>query len=317
MEYEQSPSGYVTMNRYKEPFMPYEGGHGYRGILLYDGKTDKVQCHECGEWFGYLPNHLRKEHNMRARQYKERVGLRQTTALISETNRKKLIKNGLKARMKNLRPGGKQSEETKQKIRETLKNKTDEKANETGTCPLQLLDRLIKLHDKLGRTPSQKEITFYDALVNEHGDMKTACMRAGIPYRKPGQNINNPQWKYNKKEIKKAIYKYWEKNKTLPLKSHFKNGMKNRLYKDYRGYKWIDLLHKSLNSDGIMRCKVPYYKYSPEEMLTFLRKFKETHNRVPRPSDARRGLLPGVDAYYRTFGSFVEARKQAGIIDDE
>ena len=42
MEYEEAPSGYVTLYNYKEPFMPYREGYGYLGVVLFDGETDKV-----------------------------------------------------------------------------------------------------------------------------------------------------------------------------------------------------------------------------------------------------------------------------------
>lgn len=53
MEYEDSPSGFVTLYNYKEPFMKYEEGYGLKGVLLFDGKTGRVQCHMCGAPWAY------------------------------------------------------------------------------------------------------------------------------------------------------------------------------------------------------------------------------------------------------------------------
>lgn len=36
VEYEEAPSGYVKLYNYKEPFMKFNGGHGYQGVLLVD-----------------------------------------------------------------------------------------------------------------------------------------------------------------------------------------------------------------------------------------------------------------------------------------
>lgn len=113
MEHPEAPSGFVTLYHYKEPFMKFEGGFGFQGVLLFDGKTDKVQCHLCGNWMDYLPNHLMREHSMKASAYKDLVGLRQSTALLNEAQREKLIESGLEKRIKNLKVRGKKTEEEK------------------------------------------------------------------------------------------------------------------------------------------------------------------------------------------------------------
>ena len=157
MDYEEAPSGFVTLYNYKEPFMKYESGFGFQGLLLFDGKTKKLQCHECGEWFHYLPDHLHREHNMTASAYKERVGLRQSTVLISEDTRHKLVAVGLERRLQNLIPGGLKTEEMKEKIKATCLKRTREMENEHGTCPEQLLQRLNAEYEKYGRMPKQEE----------------------------------------------------------------------------------------------------------------------------------------------------------------
>src|SRR6185436_14180348 len=141
MEFEEAPSGFVKLYNYKEPFMKFDRGFGYEGVLLFDGKTDKIQCHFCGQWFSQLGHHLHKEHNMLASEYKDEVGLLQTTALIGEELRAKLIQKNLGKRLKNLRPGKKKTRAEKEKIRKTLKANAlrRETQNRFGTSPLQLI----------------------------------------------------------------------------------------------------------------------------------------------------------------------------------
>lgn len=238
MDYEDSPSGFVTLYNYKEPFMEYTGGYGYRGVLMFDGKTQKVQCHECGLWMQYLPNHLHKEHNMRAREYKNRVGLRQSTALISEELRKKLIANGMETRSKNLVPNKNHTKETKAQIAETLRKNKEamEYKNEKGTCPAQLIDRLIKLADKLGRTPSEKECTFNAAIRMTYGSMKEACRVAGLKYRKPGENINHhkklTKFRFTDDQLLNFIRVFTDKHEREPSTSD----LKRKLLPSYRTY---------------------------------------------------------------------------------
>lgn len=119
MEYSDSPSGFVTLYNYKEPFMKFEEGYGYLGTLLFDGKTDTIQCHFCGDWFSYLPHHLHKEHSMTAKQYKEKIGLLSSSALISESEREKLM-HRLVSNLPN-KKDKKISKKTRKKISEAIK----------------------------------------------------------------------------------------------------------------------------------------------------------------------------------------------------
>lgn len=54
LEYEEAPSGFVTLYNYKEPFMKFKEGYGFQGVLLFDGTSDKIQCHFCGNWYDAL-----------------------------------------------------------------------------------------------------------------------------------------------------------------------------------------------------------------------------------------------------------------------
>lgn len=229
MEYPDSPSGYVTLYNYKEPYMDFEGGFGYQGTLLFDGETDKIQCHLCGNWFEHLVPHIAKEHNMRASQYKEIVGLNQTTALISEKVREKLIANGLDKRLQNLRSrkGIKMSQETKDKIRETLRKNGREMQNIRGSCPAQIIERLVKKYNELGRTPTGAEMGegFYETTRKVYGSFKEACAVAGIEHRKPGINVSYVKKKYTEDELVKDMVKFYKNNGRMPVISDCKRGL--------------------------------------------------------------------------------------------
>src|SRR3990167_5777234 len=208
VEYEDAPSGNFTFYNYKEPLMRYEEGNGFMGALVFDSETDKLQCHLCGEWEHSLQHHLRKEHNLTASQYKEMVGLNKTSALISETYRSKLIAAGQK-RFKNLRKNRKHSEEAKQKISASLKEYRFETKNKIGTCPAQLLERLVVLYNQKGRMPRSRWFSFYDSLKKVFGSRKRACQFAGLPYRKPGQNLEGGRGKtkWTNETVVEAILK--------------------------------------------------------------------------------------------------------------
>lgn len=311
LEYEQAPSGYVTLYNYKEPFMKFRQGFGFMGVLVFDGETDKIQCHYCGEWFENLSHHLHREHNMKASEYKEAVGLLQSTALLNEEQREKLIQAKIDNPTKNFnfsRKGVPISEETKKKISEGLKKNPIEKQNRWGTCPLQLIDRLKKLHDKLGRTPRMCEIGFIEAIENVYGGMKQACAIAGIPYRKPSETVTK-RIKYTKEEAIKWIRNFYIDTARLPIS------------KDYQETKYGKGLHTALTTrlnrkeiekeamigDGVYRKTAKIIRISKPELLKFLTDFEKLHHRKPSYSDCKRGLLPGLSRYSYNFGSWKEA----------
>lgn len=323
MEYADAPSGMVTLYNYKEPYMRFSAGFGYLGVLLFDEGTDKIQCHLCGNWFGALAHHLHAEHNISASQYKEKVGLRQTSALISESMRAKLIASGLDKRMQNLRAGKKKTQAEKDKISKTRSHISYEDQNQRGTCPEQIIERLKKLYNEIGRTPTSKEVPFYDAMMRIYGTYKNACEFAGIPYNDPSTSSTRNKGKRATvtEDLRKYTKDFIEKNKRLPTNGDFinlykidgKNG--HRLYEKFRRLKHkigeSEAIKMIVNDDGVYREIDTHMDYSEEELLRFLKIFNKIHNRKPSLSDAKRGLVPQVSTYSKTFGSFNSAIKQA------
>ncbi len=310
LEYPDAPSGYVTLYNYKEPFMKFEGGFGFQGVLLFDGESDKVQCHFCGQWFISLPQHVAAEHNMKAYQYKKSVGLGQNTALISESMRAKLIAIGLDKRLQNLRnqKGRVKTEEEKKKISEGLKRwgKSLEHKNQRGTCPEQLIDRLLNEYKRLGRTPEIKKLPFREALVNTYGSFKEACKVANIPYREPGVTITHST-AWTRKEVIEFYSNFFKKEQRFPKSKEQPEAMRRYVRKYGKSKFKADVLAQ----DGIYKKNPEIVRYSKENLLEFLRRFESIHNRKPSYSDSKRGLLPHLSRYSYNFGSWKNALKQA------
>lgn len=311
MEYDEAPSGYVTLYNYKEPFMRYDKGSGFLGVLLFDGKTDKVQCHLCGLWFTALGNHLHKEHNMTASAYKEEVGLNQTTALIGENLREKLIANGLEQRMKNLVKGHKWTKESREKVRATIKKNSFEMQNLHGTCPEQILSRITKKYNELGRTPTTDELGrsgFMKTIRKVYGSTEEAFRLAGVPYRKPGLTMRKP-----KITVEKAIdfvKTFLEKEKRLPKRKDFISANLRGLYDVNSQNKKIKFIYKEA-----LKCRfVPVQekiKFTDEDLLNFLKMFEKENCRKPSTSDGKRKLIPYPSKYIYRFGSWKNALKLA------
>lgn len=313
MEYADAPSGSVTLYNYKEPFMRYERGYGYQGVLLFDAETDTVQCHLCGEWFKYLPNHLHREHAVRAAEYKKEVGLMQTTALIGESQRALLIAKGVE-RFKNIRPGQKKSEAEKEKIRRTMKVLVRERQNLTGTCPEQLIERMRQTYHRLGRTPGDSEIVGGKCtIIRIFGSWKAACEIAGIPWISPGRTRRT-------NKIVEAELILWIRDnifkEKLPTRVGYarKIGVCGQLVSAWaRAHGgWEELCRKALVSDGEYR-KVSGLRYSEKDLLFFLTSFKKNHGRNPSVSDCKRGMLPYASRYIYHWKSWKNALVAAGL----
>ena len=318
IEYPDAPSGFVNFYNYKEPLIPFPDGYGYLGALLFDGEKDTVQCHLCGEWHVSLGAHLHKEHNMRVSQYKDHVGLLQTTALIGDKFRAKLIASGLKARLSNLRPGGKHSEETKEKIRQTaLKNaQNSEQQNLRGSCPAQLLDRIHRRYVELGRTPTDKELGIWNGSIKRvFGTVKNAFDLAGVPYRKPGTTLKPANLKHTREICVDWVADYYATHKVLPTFRKTRTLGKAGLWCAIDRYGRKEIFTDALKKDGVYKKMDRKFSrkisYSREDLIDFLKSFEKINGRKPAISDCKRGLLPHASRYYYYFGKWNNALKLA------
>ena len=319
IEYEEAPCGYVSFYNYKEPLMKFTEGYGFVGALVFDGKTDKIQCHLCGEWLGSLPHHLKREHNMTSSAYKTKVGLLQTTALISESARAKLIASGMKSRLKNLvnRTGMHTRPETKERIRRTLIENTDksEARNLRNTCPDQLKERMQKIFNEKGKYLRMEEFdNFKGSIIRCFGSIKQACEYSGIPWRKPGMTLKTHliQLELTDENAIKFIKEFKITFNEFPRKNDFIKQKKNTLLQFIlkgKGIKYYAT--RAIAEIGIYQKDKEHRAYTKTELLNFIRRFKEINSREPSYSDCKRGLLPGLSTYTERFGSWKIALTEA------
>lgn len=311
-EHEEAPSGEVFFYNYKEPLMKFNGGYGYEGALIYDASSQQIQCHFCGWWGDTLQHHIHREHNMSASEYKKKVGLNTSTALISEPFRAKLIAVGLEKRLKNIRPGVAHTEEAKRKIRATLKENRSELKNQRNTCPEQLLERLTNSFNKYGRTPTQEEAGdhLFGMLRRTYGTVEEACKIAGIPYRKPSESVNHSLYgaKWTRDVCVAWVKDFYIKNDRLPKRREMPHGMLNVIY-TYWNIR--DILKQAVLGDGSYKKVEMRFNYTKAELITFLRIFEKVNGRRPSYSDCKRGLLPNLSRYSYNFGSWKEAQRLA------
>ncbi len=318
IEYEEAPCGYVTFYNYKEPLMKFTEGYGFMGAVVFDGKTDKIQCHFCGEWLGSLPHHLRREHNMSASEYKNRVGLLQSTALISESARAKLIASGLDKRLQNLRAGGKKSLEEKKRISATLRDNSflEEHKNLRNTCPEQLIYRMQNIAREKGSELRMGDFAgFKESIKKTYGSLENACNIAGIKYHYPSYGYVSKR-KYTEEQAITFIKEHLLQFHSLPLYRDFvsqkREGLYNSVIKNSKKLKV--LFTKALSEMEEYKKVTERISYSKEQLLDFIRKFEKINGRKPAISDCKRGLLPCPQRYYYHFGTWNEALTKAFTI---
>ncbi len=220
--------------------------------------------------------------------------------------REKLIASGLDKRLQNLRAGGKQTTETKEKIRATLNRNVTEYQNMRGTCPLQLIDKLRRKYAELGRTPTLAELPGITTIIKVYGSMKEACEIAGIPYRAPSQTLKNQLGltKWGFESCVAAVRIFIEEHDRLPKPLELGSGM-NTAIRERHGREKV--YKAALMGDGKYRKVGNIFRLSKEELIELLQKFESVHGRKPSYSDAKRGMLPVLSRYSYHFGSWKNA----------
>lgn len=249
----------LTLGFYKEPLKKVPKGHGFMGALLGTVDGSKVQCHICGKLLDFLPGHIYNTHKIKSKEYREMFQLAKSTALASENYRaemKRVFLEKLKAMSEEEREAYRERARIGRSKRGRFQPKiTLETLNKRGTCPDQLLDKIIEVKNRLGRVPSKHEFIY---------------------------------------ECKSQRYIHL-------------------IYKTYGS--WVKALQilgmqpkKQQNAPGSRK-----KKYSPEELIEYMRIYAMENQKKPTYTDFKRGLLPHYGAYINTFGDIESARRAAGI----
>jgi hypothetical protein len=154
----KSPSGYAVIGKYVPPFEKNTTGFGFKGVALEDFKSGKLQCSICGEWFEQLPIHLFHAHDITSPDYKRKFGLLQSTALKSKKMR--LAQSVVMQKMRNSHPKHRMKFKNNNLFAGNRKGivKAEESKNKFGVCDLQVMEKVIELHNELGKTPTLTDL---------------------------------------------------------------------------------------------------------------------------------------------------------------
>lgn len=229
---------------YKEPLkpVPRKWGVGYYGAIQVTLDGEKIQCHMCGKLFKNLSFHIRNVHFVNAKEYKSFFQLARTTALVSEAERNRLKENAMR-RWQEMSPKQRQEvmrtrmeglkkwwKENRNKDRKFGKHRL-ETDNKRGTCPDQLKDRLRKMAEKLGHTPSMRDFKkennssrWIGYINSTFGSFGKAIKAAGlVPKKKFVYKEGKKNW-YSDEELLDFISIFWQENGRVATETDFHRG---------------------------------------------------------------------------------------------
>lgn len=205
----------LVLGHYKEPLRAVPDGYGYQGTLAYSADRSMTQCHICGMLFKNLGNHIIKNHNQTVDAYREEFGLGEHTLAAPNSKQPAYV-----------RWQGYTDEERRRKIaelkligikgRQTGKQTSSKRIaliyrNKRDNCPDQLLDKILKLKNKLGRVPTKTEFyaeydkRFMTSIVIVHGGWTNALKKLGLERQKPGVNPD-----YSREQLVEAMIEFME-----------------------------------------------------------------------------------------------------------
>ncbi len=181
MPYTYSPTGKAYIGHFKEPFKPIVGGYGFQGVLLQDSDRKTVQCAGCGGWYSFLGHHIRTCLKITVREYKEKYGLNYTTGLISD-ELAKIRRDSYYKNIDKVRLDGSQKPTPMKGVPKPT-NYT-EKENKFGTCPLQLLTRVVNFIKTNEVIPSSRNRgkNLYAVVNRKYGGFPKALKSWGLPF---------------------------------------------------------------------------------------------------------------------------------------
>ena len=225
----------MTFKNYKEPLdaIPKTRGHGFYGVLLSTTDGQSLQCHQCGNLYASLPNHIVQTHKISTLDYRSTYELARSTALVSEavrTQRKLKTLTWLKTlteeeineyRSIGGKKGGRHNGKQPKLALETY--------NKRGSCPSQLLEKILEIKRKLKKVPTLHEfIAETDSQRYKHlifkvfGSWKKALKMLNLT---PVEPQDGGFKKYSNEELLEYLNIFAQENRKIPTATDFRRGL--------------------------------------------------------------------------------------------
>lgn len=232
---------FLTLKHYKEPLLkvPRGEGYGFFGAIQITVDGSKMQCHVCGRLFEEVASHARQAHKITLKEYRLKYRLNSTTSLISEKTREERKQRTLKW-LASLSPVEREEmrKKARAKFKEYLKRRGErvqpkeslENKNIKGTCPDQLLAKIIEVSKKLDKTPTLAEFIdstggqrYKHLIFKVFGSWSEAVKRAKLdPHER---NLEYSKKRYSNDELLDYLSLYFHENNRVPTATDSKRGL--------------------------------------------------------------------------------------------
>lgn len=225
-----------TLYKAEPPLMPNNNGNGFMGVILHNKNTGKVRCDVCTNWFGALPAHINKAHQINADQYRKMFSLKKRVALcgrkLSEAKsdswaqiwdspkRKEIL-------LKNMALGRKKFTEDKRfalKRNKEMVNgfKSLQHKNEHALCPEQIKSRYYIVWNQCGGPPRDKDLKMFDpslrmGIYRHFGTLNKYRKTIGVP------EVARSEQKYSDEQIIAGLRNFYIKNHRVPKRRELRN----------------------------------------------------------------------------------------------
>lgn len=198
---ESESNSLIPLYKASPPFMKYEKGYGYMGVVLMDTETNKIQCHLCGTLVNSMYLHLRFKHKkIDGKEYRKITGLNKFIPLISESYSKKIRESFTKLPKKEREERIKKLCEISRKTFAKGRHKRQTKGsiqyqNKFSTCELQAKDKFWKEYEALGRIPTTNEMSesLKSIIYSRFGSYEKALYKWGMSEDKINQHLELKQ----------------------------------------------------------------------------------------------------------------------------
>lgn len=195
IDYPDSPTGKAFVGVAKAPLQLAEG-FGYKGVLLQTDNREFVQCHECGKWMASLGGNHVFSHNMTMEEYRDKHGLLQKYALVSDVLSNKMAESAHERHAAGtFNSSGVFDSELAKKVSVNAQKARQKRrlvhnvqhSNKHGFCEQQLGFRLVEYIKKYRNLPSRSQkgegLSLTIALKRRHGTTNDGFKHYGLPKR--------------------------------------------------------------------------------------------------------------------------------------
>jgi hypothetical protein len=317
--------GKCFLYRQKAPFVP--SGKSVHGALEYEQKTDRVRCHECGQWYRMLSTHVARAHSIAPRDYKKKHGLRRLCALCGPGVSLAMVRGKenyyQRLRVTTRSPEGRArfAEIGRQSGSRQGNTAIAERRNEEGRCAAQLAERLKQLQEHYGRTPTSAELMDKGlspqsiCLVFNLKTMRQVYQSLAMAYEPKRQENPNA---YPREALIIRLRDYWAKYGKRPSKMHMRMG----LVPTWDVFKRVfGSMRAAYEAAGLTALTESRSSYTRDGLIEQIQEYYRQHGEVPRASrkfgrkygDALPPGFPTTHVFKRIFGSMAGAYVAAGL----